>query len=873
MNNMKTVAALAMAVLLALVAVSVTDLPGSDAATRSAVIDGATYNLLDTGEATYVQSPSRSVITVPATVTYQGQDYTVTNIGSNAFKSKTGITSVTLPDTVASIPSNCFYGCSSLKSVDLGGVTSVPASCFTGTALTSFCMDGITSVGSSAFKSCSHLETVSLPDALSIGNMAFLDSVSLASVYLPSAVSVDNQAFSGCTSLESVSLPAVTALGSKAFYECSSLSEVSFGSLTTLKSETFYGCSSLASFDLSEMRSVEYSVFAGTSIPEPLYLNHVLVYVPATCTGYEFPSFVSVIGGGAFEGVTMDELVVPGHVGNIHDNAFMKSNISRIVLSDSLVAIGSGAFQSSGITSIVIPSSVDYLAYRTFFNCKNLVEVSIPDKVEQVGDEVFSGCSALTSVVLPDSIKVLGSKMFYDCDSLVEVVCDGVEQYGSECFADCASLASFTLNPGSVMGEKMFSKCTALSSVVIPEDLESIPDQAFSGCVSLTSIDLANVQSIGVRAFNGSGLTKLVLPASLPYDALEGYSLSGAKSLVEVVVQSPYLLIPNQCFNGCSALKTLEVCGTVGIGSAAFFNCPALNDIIVHWGVPFDTVDGFGSNPLKGLVKSDSDNSCDYVEVTLRTEAGDSPSRVAISFSDESTVLRIGDGYCGASYSAISSVLSKASSSLDTLNPSFELEGGALYVDDAIVFTKQSSGSVSVRDGTVRVSSKALDGFSSASVLTIPASVADVLPLAVSDASGVRLNSIFLYSSPAIYRDAFVLPASASAYYQFGAYDASASSELPMSGQFVDIGGFHVIFGINNVAACDLHRILPGAQRGIRQVRADGNCRRASSRHGAGRHHVGWRRRVRDVLHRRHILHHRRPCGRIFDQQVRACRP
>ncbi len=802
MRFMKTAAVLAIVILSVVVAASATGQPDVDAATKSAVIDGATYNLMDTYEATYVQSPSGPAITVPSSVTYQGKEYTVTGIGSNAFKSKAGIVSVALPDTVVSIPSSCFNGCSSLASVDLGGVTAIPSSCFAGTAFTSVSMDNVASVGSSAFKLCSSLETVSLPDAASVGSMAFQNCTSLVSALMPSVLSIDSQAFAGCTSLASADISKASSLGSKAFAGCTSLSHVSCGSLTALKSEAFSGCSSMTSFDLSGIRSIENSVFSGTSIPEPLYFNSVLVYVPSSIAAYEFPSFVSVIGGGAFENVAMDELVVPDHVGNIHDNAFMKSGIKRIVLSDSLVAIGSGAFQSSGIESISIPPSIDYLAYRTFNNCKSLVEVHVPDSVEQVGDEVFSGCSALGSVVLPDSIKALGSKMFYDCDSLTEVVCGGVEQYGAECFSGCNSLTTFALNPGSVMGEKMFNKCTSLVEVVLPEDLESIPDQSFSGCVSLTSIDLAGVRHVGVRAFNGSGLTEIVFPASMPYDALESYSMAGAKSLVSVQVLAPYLMIPNQCFNGCTSLKTIDVHGTIGVASSAFINCASLDDFIVRWRVPFDIVDGFSSNPLKNLVKTDSGNSCKYIDVTYRTEVGDSPSRVAISSSDESsTTLRIGDGYCGASYSLISSVLSKESPSLVASDPSFEFDGKALYVGDALVFTRPSSGSAFVQDGTITICPKSLDGFSSASTLTIPGSVTSILASAVSEAGGVGLDGIYLYSSPVIASGAFP---SVSAYYLHGVYDGAASSELPMSGQFVDIGGFHVVFEVNDVSACEL---------------------------------------------------------------------
>ncbi len=805
MRKIESVAAIALAVLMTFSAVCMAEAPESDGATKTAVVDGATYNLLDTMDATYVSCPSGSEIVVPSSVTYSGKTYTVTTIGSNAFKSNKSITSVVLPGTVGGLPTSCFSGCSSLDSIVLGGVTAIPSSCFTGTAFSSISMEGVVSVGASAFKSCSSLTFVSMPDVMAVGSNAFQNSEALSTVLMPAVRTVDSQAFSGCASLESVSMPSVQTIGSKAFSGCSSLHAFEFGSLEAIKSEAFSGCSSMTAFDLAGVRGIDYSAFSGTSIPDPMYLRNTLIYVPATYTHYEFPSSVSVIGGGAFENVVMDEIVVPEWVGNIHDKGFMNSKISKVVLSDSLVAIGSGAFQNSGITSIVIPSSIDFLANQTFLNCRLLTEVTIPASVEQVGDEVFKGCIALESVRIPDTVTVLGAKMFSGCTSLVEVSCSGVEMYGDECFYGCSSLESFSINPGSVMGAKMFQGCASLARVTLPDRLEAVSGNAFSNCTSLTSIDLSGVQSISGQAFSGSGLTQLTLPASMPYDALKAYSLSGAKNLVKVVVESPYMVIPNQCFNGCVNLKTLEVTGTVSIASSAFIKCSALDQFIVHSAVPFDAVDGFSSTPLNSLVKADSVNSCKYVDVVHRTVDGDSDSRVVISpASSTQTVLTIDEGYCGASLSAISGVLSKASSSFVSSNPVFELEGGAMYVGDRMVFSKPSSGTVAVRDGTVTISPRALDGFSAASTLVIPASVAVVLPMAVSKPSQVGLSEIFLYSSPSVFRDAFMMPETTETYYLYGTYDPTLSANLPMSGQFVDIGDSRVMFNINLPTACEL---------------------------------------------------------------------
>ena len=87
----------------------------------------------------------------------------------------------------------------------------------------------IISIGNGAFRSCSSLTTVNLPDGLtSIEGNAFQNCSSLTSISLPdSLTSVGNGAFYGCTSLTTINLPdSVTSIGSNAFYNCPSLENV-----------------------------------------------------------------------------------------------------------------------------------------------------------------------------------------------------------------------------------------------------------------------------------------------------------------------------------------------------------------------------------------------------------------------------------------------------------------------------------------------------------------------------------------------------------------------------------------------------------------------------------------------------------------------
>ena len=60
-----------------------------------------------------------TTVNIPATVTYNGEEYWVTGIAKRAFYGSSGITSVTIGPNVTSIGSQAFAYCSSLSSVTL----------------------------------------------------------------------------------------------------------------------------------------------------------------------------------------------------------------------------------------------------------------------------------------------------------------------------------------------------------------------------------------------------------------------------------------------------------------------------------------------------------------------------------------------------------------------------------------------------------------------------------------------------------------------------------------------------------------------------------------------------------------------------------
>jgi len=163
----------------------------------------------------------------------------VTSIGSSAFSGCSGLTSVTIPNSVTSIGFSAFYGCSGLTSV------TIPNS--------------VTSIGSSAFSGCSGLTLIEVDN----GNdkydsrdncSAIIETetnkliVGCKSTVIPNSVtSIGSSAFSGCSGLTSVTIPnSVTSIGNYAFYYCSGLTSVTIpNSVTSIGNYAFRDCSEL----------------------------------------------------------------------------------------------------------------------------------------------------------------------------------------------------------------------------------------------------------------------------------------------------------------------------------------------------------------------------------------------------------------------------------------------------------------------------------------------------------------------------------------------------------------------------------------------------------------------------------------------------
>lgn len=377
--------------------------------------DHAFYNLYGTNE-----NPFESIV-IPEGVTV---------IRQCAFQSCYKLKEATLPSSLAEIEDRVFDNCTSLTTIDLGGVKQL---------------------GIAVFDVCSSLHTITLPETLeSIGDNCFTSS-GLTSIEIPKSVTrFGPNMFMYCNSLRSAVLPeGFTEIPEKTFNSCVSLSSVSIPeSVERIGSSAFAFCESLREITL--------------------------------------PSGLKEIAQMAFDRSGLESITLPAAVETLGSQIFYSCNSLQTaeILSEKLTLLSNQMFYfCRALKSVTLPESIRTIEDHCFNHCESLSEITLPNQLETIGQDAFGHCTALESINMPENLKEIESMAFeYSSISGDIVLPEGLEIIGSFAFTRCENLISITI-PKSIKEISYNAlSCFNLSaifwntSIAIPNGVTDVPN-------------------------------------------------------------------------------------------------------------------------------------------------------------------------------------------------------------------------------------------------------------------------------------------------------------------------------------------------------------------------------------------------------------
>ena len=559
----------------------------------------------------------------------------------------------------------------------------------------------VTGIGREAFKDCTELETVTIPDGVAnIGDWAFRDCGKLKSLSLPSSLTnIEASAFRLCKGLTSVTIPQnVTSIGAAAFTECSGLKRI--------------------------------EVAAGNpryvSIDGVLYTKDLkeVVLCPGALTSVVLPESVTSIGPCAFEACEeLASVTMPECVTNIGPYAFKRCvKLTSLAIPKCVTSIGKDAFiECHGLTSLTLPEGLTRIGWAAFAHCDGLKSLTIPANVTTIEGAAFSHCTLLESMVIPAGVKSIEGWTF-DC---------------------CERLSSVKIPEGvAKIGENAFKGCGALTSVTIPDGVTSIEKGAFNGCARLESVSISsNVKTIGAWAFQRcDGLTSVTLP--------EGVTRIGqgafyeCRNLASANLPQGLESIAGNAFMLCQELAPMTIPPSVtNIGGAAFAYCGQMKHIdVADENRSFTSIDG-------------------VVYTKDRTELVAFPSgKTSVTIPESVTIIRDGSFTSGSLTSVtipptVRTIGAWAFSGSGLTSVSLPPE--LTCIDVATFWGCHNLTSVTIPEGVTEIKNNAFRWCGKLTTITLPKSVRTVERETFYECGGLMSVSLRMSSPPVIQNNAF----------------------------------------------------------------------------------------------------------------------
>lgn len=432
-------------------------------------VDGIFYNITSetnkTVEVTYktnydsIEKTYSGFVTIPSSVNYQGTTYLVTAIGKNAF-SQNQVTKVNIPNSVTSIGESAFYSCSNLTSV------TIPNS--------------VTYIGSSALSSCSSLKEIIISCVDENDFAKFISRQDINSL-LPTKIyqaygsprSINRKILVNGEIQTNIVIPnGVTSIGEYVFAGCSGLTSVIIlNDVISIGNNAFVDCYDLTSVTIPN--SVEYigsNAFGFSSMSMPQSnINEVRI---ACLDDKDFRKYLS-----------RTDIQTTFHYGSLHGKKHVilmnGEEYTDIVIPSNVTSIGDYAFRDcSGITSVTIANNVTSIGSYAFYGCKGLQTVTIPNNVTSIGSYAFQDCSSVRELSIGDGIQKITGSSFMNCSSINKLyIGNGVGEIEDNAFVYATGIKEIhmasTTPPLCSSANVFYSNIYEVSTLYVPQNAKS----------------------------------------------------------------------------------------------------------------------------------------------------------------------------------------------------------------------------------------------------------------------------------------------------------------------------------------------------------------------------------------------------------------
>jgi uncharacterized repeat protein (TIGR02543 family) len=274
------------------------------------------------------------------------------------------------------------------------------------------------------------------------------------------------------------------------------------------------------------------------------------------------------------------------------------------------------------------------------------------------------------------------------------VIPNSVTTLAQEAFKNCTSLTNVTLGNGvTIIGVYAFAACFSLTSITIPNSVTDIGESAFNSCTSLTSATLGSgLTSIGTAAFRWCG------------------------SLISITIPNSVTSIGAVAFEGCSGLTNATIgTGLTSIGDGAFNLCWGLPSISVDSNNPnYSSENGILFNKLKTiLIKCPTAKSGSYTipnsVTTIRNDA--------FIYCQLLTAVTIPDSVTSIGDSAFHNCISLSSITIGS---------GVTSIGNSAFNYCTSLTSITIPNSVTSIGASAFNACTSLTSITIPSSVTNI---------------------------------------------------------------------------------------------------------------------------------------------------